>query len=76
MSNKKLDLTIKGEGLKKSLGQVTEFFKRSSKNFNPLSKSEYYGTLIQIMRSDILELESLIKKNSDVLLLYKMNSKK
>jgi len=52
------------------------FFKKSNKNFNPLSKSEYYGTLIQIMRSDIVEFQSIIKKHSDVLMFYQMKSKK
>jgi len=84
MSKKNIDLTIKGESFKgkqqlenlTNLTSSTDFFKKSGKNFNPLSKAEYYGTLIQIMRSDIVELQSMIKKHSDVLMLYKMNSKK
>ena len=59
-----------------NLTTSTEFFRKSNQNFNPLSKAEFYSTLIQILRSDIIELHNIISKHSDILMLYKVNSSK
>lgn len=79
MSTKKLannkDLNLRGEALK-SMGSSSQenFFRKSQKNFS-LSKSEAYGTIIQIMKTDIFQIQELINEFSYITKMFKLSSR-
>ncbi len=79
MSTKKFannkDLILRGEAFK-TLGTSSQenFFRKSQKNFS-LSKSEAYGTIIQIMKTDIFQIQELINEFSYITKMFKLSSR-
>lgn len=79
MTSKKLannkDLTLRGEAIK-PMGTTSQenFFRKSQKNFS-LSKSEAYGTIIQIMKTDIFQIQEMINEFSYITKMFKLSSR-
>jgi len=79
MTSKKIsntkELSLKGEPLKGiSSASQDNFFRKSQKNFS-LSKSDAYGTIIQIMKTDIFQLQEMINDFSYITKMYKLSSR-
>lgn len=69
------DLQIKGEALK-SIGNHSQenFFRKTQKSIG-LSKAEAYGTIIQIMKSDIFQIQEMINDFSYITKMFKLSSR-
>lgn len=76
MTTKKTsNIVLKGEPLKGiSTASQENFFRKSQKNFS-LSKSEAYGTIIQIMKTDIFQLQEMINDFSYITKMFKLSSR-
>ena len=69
------DFPGKSETLKGLNSQSQEnFFKKTGKSFN-LSKADAYGTIIQIMKSDIFQIQEMINDFSHVTKIFKLSSR-
>jgi len=68
MDKKLIDPLIK---TRSSFENTQDSFRKSSKGFNSTTQLKDFGSNIQIIKTDILEVQSLIKKYSDVLMFYK-----
>ena len=69
------DLNLRGEAFKPMGASSQEnFFRKSQKNFS-LVKSEAYGTIIQIMKTDIFQIQELINEFSYITKMFKLSSR-
>ncbi len=74
-SKKTSNIILKGEPLKGiSSSSQENFFRKSQKNFS-LSKSDSYGTIIQIMKTDIFQIQEMINQLSYISKMFKLSSR-